>query len=57
VSRHDREPDDPVDAEDEDSLIDTMRGSGVGVEDPTIVGDPEPGIVEEQVSDEDPPKV
>lgn len=43
--------------EDDESLIDEMRGSGVGAEDPNIVGRAHPGIVEEQVQDDQPPEV
>ncbi len=52
----DDELDDPTEHEDE-SLIDRMRGSGVGVEDPDIVGDPHPGIVEAEVAEDEPPVV
>ena len=38
-------------------LLDRFRGTGVGVEDPNIVGDPHPGIVEEQVAEDEPPQV
>ncbi|HVF13761.1 MAG TPA: hypothetical protein VM942_04130 [Acidimicrobiales bacterium] len=30
---------DPADTDDDNSLIDRLRGTGVGVEDPNIVGD------------------
>ena len=58
-----QEPDGDPDAdrgeadEHDDSLIDEMRGSGVGVEDPNIVGDAEPGVVDEQVRPDEPPQV
>lgn len=42
---------------DDESLIDEMRDTGVGVEDPHIVGDPTPGIVDEQVAEDEPPEV
>ena len=54
------ELEDPLeeDGDDEDpSLLDRMRGSGVGVEDPDIVGDPHPGIVEAEVAEDEPPVV
>lgn len=51
-----RDTDDERDPDDE-SLIDEMRGSGVGVEDPNIVGDAEPGVVDDQVQKETPPQV
>jgi molybdopterin-biosynthesis enzyme MoeA-like protein len=40
-----------------ESLLDRMRHSGVGVEDPNIVGDPEPGIVEDQIGADEEPEV
>ena len=43
--------------DDERSLLDRMRDTGVGVDDPNIVGDPEPGIVEDQVAEDEPPEV
>jgi hypothetical protein len=46
-----------ADDEHHDSLIDEMRGSGVGVEDPNIVGDAEPGVVDDQVQPDQPPQV
>jgi hypothetical protein len=61
--RVDREADDDVvrdgtgRAEDDESLIDRLRGSGVGVEDPNIVGDPTPGLVEAEVAEDQPPVV
>lgn len=54
--RVDRQADDDA-AEDTDSLIDEMRGSGVGVEDPNIVGDPHPGPVDAEVAEDEPPVV
>lgn len=57
MSEHDTDSDDADATEDDASVIDEMRGSGVGVEDPNIVGDPEPGIVEEQVAEDEPPQV
>ena len=47
--------DDAEDTEDE-SLLDHLRGSGVGLEDPNIVGDPTP-LVDEHVAEDDPPQV
>jgi hypothetical protein len=45
-------------AEDHDeSAVDKMRGSGVGVEDPNIVGDPHPGPVDAEVAEDEPPVV
>lgn len=43
-------------AEDGDSLIDQMRGSGVGLEDPNIVGDPTP-LVDAEIGEDEPPQV
>ena len=43
--------------DDDRSILDRMRDTGVGVDDPNIVGDPEPGIVEEQVADDEAPEV
>jgi hypothetical protein len=42
---------------DDESLLDELRGTGVGVEDPNIVGDPHPGLVDEQVAKDEPPRV
>ncbi len=44
-------------AEHHESLIDRMRGTGVGVEDPDIVGDPHPGLVDAEIADDEPPQV
>lgn len=57
--------DDPIDAPidegdgdgSDESLLDRMRHTGVGVEDPNIVGDPEPGIVDDQVASDEEPEV
>ena len=49
--------DDTGRAEDAESAIDKMRGSGVGVEDPNIVGDPHPGPVDAEVAEDEPPVV
>lgn len=50
--------DDDTDSDpDDESLIDDMRGSGVGVEDPNIVGDADPGLVDEQVQKDEAPEV
>ena len=55
----DGELEDPSDdtGDDDPSLIDRMRGSGVGVEDPGIVGDPHPGLVDAEVAEDEPPQV
>ncbi|HSP03375.1 MAG TPA: hypothetical protein VLR27_07740 [Acidimicrobiales bacterium] len=56
----DGELEDPMDDEDEDeheSVIDRMRGSGVGVEDPDIVGDAHPGTVDAEIAEDEPPQV
>lgn len=54
----DDEIEDPTTTDDEDdSAVDRMRGSGVGVEDPDIVGDPHPGIVDAEIADDEPPRV
>jgi hypothetical protein len=53
----DDEMQDPTTDEDDDSVVDRMRGSGVGVEDPDIVGDAHPGIVDAEVAEEEPPQV
>lgn len=55
----DDELEDPAQDEDEhhDSVIDRMRGSGVGVEDPDIVGDPHPGAVDAEVAEDEAPQV
>lgn len=44
-------------AEHHESLIDRMRGTGVGVEDPDIVGDPHPGLVDAEIAEDEPPQV
>lgn len=44
-------------AEDGESLIDELRGTGVGVEDPNIVGDPRPGPVDAKIAEDEPPVV
>ena len=50
--------DEATEDDDEDrSIIDRMRGSGVGVEDPDIVGDAHPGIVDAEVAEDEPPVV
>lgn len=49
-------PEAGADTEDE-SILDRLRGSGVGVEDPAIVGDPEPGEVDAGVAEDEPPAV
>ena len=55
----DGELEDPLEGEgDEDpSLLDRLRGTGVGVEDPDIVGDPHPGIVDAEIAEDEPPVV
>jgi hypothetical protein len=52
----DDEMEDPT-TDDDESVVDRLRGSGVGVEDPDIVGDPHPGQVEAEVAEDEPPKV
>lgn len=49
--------DDQGRAEDGESLLDRLRGTGVGVEDPNIVGDPTPGPVDAEVAEDGPPVV
>ncbi len=44
-------------ADEHESLIDRMRGTGVGVEDPDIVGDPHPGPVDAEIAEDEPPQV
>lgn len=58
----DADPDEPavtadLEPEGGDSLLDRMRGAGVGVEDPTIVGRAEPGPVDAEVAEDVPPAV
>lgn len=54
----DDELEDPTtDDHEDDSLIDRMRGAGVGVEDPDIVGDAHPGTVDAEISEDEPPQV
>lgn len=54
----DDELEDPTPDEDEhDSVIDRMRGSGAGVEDPQIVGDAHPGTVDAEIGEDEPPQV
>lgn len=50
------EVDEDHDDEHEDSVIDEMRGSGVGTEDPNIVGG-DTHLVDEQVAKDEPPQV
>ena len=50
------EPNGPDEETDDESVIDEMRGSGVGVEDPNIVGEPHP-LVDEHVAEDEPPEV
>ena len=49
--------DDTGRGEDHESLLDKMRGSGVGVEDPNIVGDAHPGAVDAEIAEDQPPAV
>lgn len=52
--------DDEEDEEDDDergSLVDRLRGTGVGLEDPDIVGDAQPGIVDAEIAEDEPPVV
>jgi len=54
------ELEDPTTDEDEDeheSVIDRLRGSGAGVEDPEIVGDAHPGVVDAEVAEDEPPQL
>lgn len=44
-------------AEDGGSILDRLRGTGVGVEDPNIVGDPTPGPVDAEIAEDEPPVV
>lgn len=56
----DGELEDPLEEDDDDedpSLLDRLRGTGVGVEDPDIVGDPHPGIVDAEIAEDEPPVV
>lgn len=53
---HVDEADGDPEEEHEDSLIDEMRGSGVGTEDPNIVGG-DTHLVDEQVAKDEPPQV
>tara|TARA_R100000935_G_scaffold36287_1_gene57260 strand:- start:117 stop:323 length:207 start_codon:yes stop_codon:yes gene_type:complete len=54
----DDELEDPTTDEDEDeSVIDRLRGSGAGVEDPEIVGDAHPGVVDAEIAEDEPPQV
>ena len=58
MTEHDEASDeDRTEQPEGDSLLDRMRNSGVGVEDPNIVGDPEPGIVEDQIGADEEPEV
>lgn len=38
----------------EESALEIMRESGVGLSDPNIVGNPEPGLVDAEFSDDEP---
>jgi len=55
------DPDAPTggepEAAEDDSILDRLRGAGVGVEDPNIVGDPEPGLVDAEIAEDEPPVV
>ena len=51
------DPSGDTDDDEETSLMDRLRGSGVGVEDPDIVGDPHPGIVDAEIAEDEPPVV
>ena len=54
----DDELEDPTTDEGEDeSVIDRLRGSGAGVEDPEIVGDAHPGVVDAEIAEDEPPRV
>jgi hypothetical protein len=41
-------------AEEDESALEIMRESGVGLSDPNIVGNPEPGLVDAEFSDDEP---
>ena len=59
MTDHDEVPptdDEAEPAEHDDSLLDHLRGTGVGVEDPNIVGDPTP-LVDEHVAEDEEPQV
>lgn len=49
--------DEDGDEEHHDSLIDRLRGSGVGVEDPDIVGDAHPGAVDAEIGEDEAPRI
>jgi hypothetical protein len=48
------EPEQVETPEQDESPLDVMRDSGVGLSDPNIVGDPEPGLVDAEFSDDEP---
>lgn len=54
--RDDDPADNPDDAEGE-SVIDEMRGSGVGLEDPNIVSDADTSDVDAHIQEDQPPEV
>lgn len=56
--RVDHELEDPPESDEHDgSIVDRMRGSGVGVEDPDIVGDAHPGPVDAEIAEDDAPQI
>jgi hypothetical protein len=48
------EPEQVDEGEQEESPLEVMRESGVGLSDPNIVGNPEPGLVDAEFSDDEP---
>ncbi len=53
----DEEPNDDPDGAADESVIDEMRGSGVGLEDPNIVSDADTSDVDAHVQEDEPPVV
>lgn len=52
------QPDQPdPDQPDDESLVDELRGSGVGLEDPNIVSDVDTSSVDAHVREDEPPVV
>ena len=51
------DPSTPNEEDEDESLMDRMRGSGAGVEDPQIVGDAHPGVVDAEIAEDEPPRV
>ena len=53
-----RDPEEENDLQDDDeSVIDELRGSGVGLEDPNIVSDADTSDVDAHVQEDEPPQV